>query len=185
MAFWALISATGNCIMANVSLLPGFSRPRLCWQRYAWCDREAIIRTIRQFGIGVFIARSAENGTCNQTTSFPGFSSLSPSTASRCSKTPVCPLCSDCGVGHHRRVVPLIMRHGMGQSYAASWWLIAPSQPQPGLQPLNPLFRRRWYRTVWRSSDLSLCDVGDFVLVGGFLIDQVTRAAPLTNTPSR
>lgn len=39
-------------------------------------DREAIIRTIRQFGIGVLSPGSAENGTCNQTTSLPGFSSL-------------------------------------------------------------------------------------------------------------
>ncbi len=39
-------------------------------------DREAVIRAIRQFGIGILSPGSAENGTCNQTTSFPGFSSL-------------------------------------------------------------------------------------------------------------
>ncbi len=133
-------------------------------------DREAVIRAIRQLSIGILSPGSAENGTCNQTTSFPGSVRYSPSTASRCSKTPAYPLVTTDGVSHHRCVVPLIMRHVLVSPYAASWWLIAPSQPQPGYSRLNPLYRRRWYRTVWRYRIFKLRDVGNFILVGGFLI---------------
>lgn len=78
-------------------------------------DREAIIRTIRQFGIGVLSPGSAENGTCNQTTSFHGFSSLLTQYGVRVVKHRFALFVATDGVGHHRRVVPLIMRHGMGQ----------------------------------------------------------------------
>ncbi|MFP1484101.1 hypothetical protein ACLB1S_23450 [Escherichia coli] len=39
-------------------------------------DREAVIRAIGSLVSAFLSPGSAENGTCNQTTSFPGFSSL-------------------------------------------------------------------------------------------------------------
>lgn len=102
--------------MANSFAAAGFSRPGFVGNDMHGTDREAVIRAIRQFGIGILSPGSAENGTCNQTTSFPGFSSLLTQYGVGVVKHRLTLFVTTDGVSHHRCVVPLIMRHGIGQS---------------------------------------------------------------------
>ena len=79
-------------------------------------DREAIIRTIRQFGIGVFIARQCGERHLQPDHIFPWLQLIThPVRRPGVVKHRFALFVATDGVGHHRRVVPLIMRHGMGQ----------------------------------------------------------------------
>ncbi len=101
-------------------------------------DREAIIRTIRQFGIGIFIARQCgELRPATRPHLSPASAHYSPSTASGIIKHRFALFVATDGVGHHRCVVPLIMRHGVGQFIRGKLVVDRPSQPQPGLHPVK------------------------------------------------
>ncbi|CSG32338.1 Uncharacterised protein [Shigella sonnei] len=99
-------------------------------------DREAIIRTIRQFGIGVFIARQCGERHLQPDHIFPWLQLIThPVRRPGVIKHRFALFVATDGVGHHRCVVPLIMRHGVGQfirgklvvdrTFAAPAWVTA------------------------------------------------------------
>ena len=79
-------------------------------------DREAVIRAIRQFGIGIFIARQCGERHLQPDHIFPWLQLIThPVRRPGVVKHRFALFVTTDGVSHHRRVVPLIMRHGIGQ----------------------------------------------------------------------
>ncbi len=76
------------------------------------------------------------------------------------------------------------MRHGVGQFIRGKLVVDGTFAAQPGLQPVksalpSPLVSNSL--AIFRI--FQLCDVGDFILVGGFLIDQVTLCRAVNKYP--